>query len=72
MAAESSASYWPPTTSDAWTESFMGTLKAEMLQSGTFIHAHDARTEIFTCIEAYCNTRRKHSSPACQSPFQFE
>ena len=50
----------------------MGTLKAEMLQGGTFIDAHDARTEIFAYIEAYYNTRRKHSSPAYESPFQFE
>ena len=57
---------------NAWTESFMGTLKAEMLQGGTFIDAHDARTEIFAYIEAYYNTRRKHSSLAYQTPFQFE
>ena len=41
---------------NAWTESFMGTLKAEMLQGGTFIDAHDARTELFAYIEAYYNT----------------
>jgi putative transposase len=57
---------------NAWTESFMGTLKAEMLQGGTFINAHDARTEIFAYIEAYYNTRRKHSSLAYQTPFRFE
>lgn len=57
---------------NAWTESFMGTLKAEMLQGGTFIDACDARTEIFAYIEAYYNTRRKHSSLAYQSPLQFE
>jgi putative transposase len=57
---------------NAWTESFMGTLKAEMLQGGTFIDAGDARTEIFAYIEAYYNTRRKHSSLSYQSPRQFE
>jgi putative transposase len=57
---------------NAWTESFMGTLKAEMLQDGTFIDAHDARTEIFAYIDAYYNTRRKHSSLAYKTPFQFE
>ena len=55
-----------------WTESSMGTLKAEMLQGGTFIDAYDARTKIFAYIEAYYNTRRKHSSPAYQTPCQFE
>lgn len=57
---------------NAWTESFMGTLKAEMLQGGTFIDARDARTELFAYIESYYNTRRKHSSLAYQTPFQFE
>lgn len=57
---------------NAWTESFMGTLKAEMLQGGTFIDAHDARMEIFAYINAYYNTRRKHSSLAYQTPVQFE
>jgi transposase InsO family protein len=57
---------------NAWTESFMGTLKAEMLQGGTFIDARDARTELFAYIEAYYNTHRKHSSLAYQTPFQFE
>ena len=57
---------------NAWTESFMGTLKAEMLQGGTFIDARDARTEIFAYIESYYNTHRKHSALTYQTPFQFE
>ena len=57
---------------NAWTESFMGTLKAEMLQGGAFIDAQDARTEIFAYIDGYYNTRRKHSSLAYQTPVQFE
>ena len=32
---------------NAWTESFMGTLKNEMLQESTFASEADARTEIF-------------------------
>lgn len=36
---------------NAWTESFMGTLKAEMLQNGRFINATDARSEIFAFID---------------------
>lgn len=57
---------------NAWTESFMGTLKKEMLQGGCFIAAADARTEIFAYIEAYYNTRRRHSSLAYLTPVQFE
>jgi transposase InsO family protein len=57
---------------NAWTESFMGTLKAEMLQGGCFIDAHDARIEIFAYIETYYNLHRKHSSLDYQTPAQFE
>lgn len=57
---------------NAWTESFMGTLKSEMLQNGCFVDATDARTEIFDYIESYYNHHRKHSSLGYQSPAQFE
>lgn len=57
---------------NAWTESFMGTLKTEMLQDGCFIDGSDARTEIFDYIEAYYNTHRKHSSLGYQTPLEFE
>jgi transposase InsO family protein len=57
---------------NAWTESFMGTLKSEMLQDGCFIDATDARTEIFDYIESYYNHHRKHSALGYQTPAQFE
>lgn len=57
---------------NAWTESFMGTLKSEMLQGGCFLDLNDARTEIFAYIDAYYNTRRKHSALGYKSPAQFE
>lgn len=57
---------------NAWTESFMGTLKTEMLQGGCFIDADDARTEIFAYIESYYNTQRKHSALGYQTPAQSE
>ena len=57
---------------NAWTESFMSTLKREMLQDGCFIDDCDARTELFSFIESYYNTRRKHSSLGYQSPSKFE
>jgi putative transposase len=57
---------------NAWTESFIGTLKHEMLQGGCFDNATDARTEIFEYIEGYYNTHRKHSSIGYKTPNQFE
>ena len=57
---------------NAWTESFIGTLKSEMLQEGCFQNASDARLEIFQYIDGYYNTRRKHSSLGYLSPSQFE
>jgi len=57
---------------NAWTESFMGTLKREMLRGGEFIDDGDARTEIFDYIESYYNNKRKHSALDYITPKQFE
>jgi len=57
---------------NAWTESFIGTLKHEMLQGGCFQNAADARLEFFEYIEGYYNTHRKHSSIDYKTPDQFE
>lgn len=57
---------------NAWTESFIGTLKLEMLQDGCFENADDAKTEIFEYIEGYCNTHRKRSALGYKTPNQFE
>lgn len=57
---------------NAWTESFIGTLKLEMLQDGCFENALDAQTEIFDYIEGYYNTHRKHSALGYKTPNQFE
>lgn len=57
---------------NAWTESFIGTLKLEMLQDGCFENASDAHAEIFDYIEGYYNTHRKHSALGYQTPNQFE
>lgn len=57
---------------NAWTESFIGTLKHEMLQGGCFDNASDARLEIFEYIDGYYNTRRKHSALDYLTPSQFE
>ena len=57
---------------NAWTESFMGTLKNEMLQDGYFQSFADAYTEISDFIDVYYNRFRKHSSLGYLSPEQFE
>ena len=57
---------------NAWTESFMGTLKSEMLQGGCFLNEADAGAEIFDYIDSYYNNHRKHSALAYRTPAQFE
>ena len=57
---------------NAWTESMIGTLKAEMVQEGIFENAGEARTELFAYLDSYYNTKRKHSSLGYQTPVQFE
>lgn len=57
---------------NAWTESFMGTLKREMLQGGCFADATDARLELFDYIDGYYNQQRKHSAIGYLTPNQFE
>ncbi len=47
---------------NASTESFIGTLKTEMLQGDCFQNPADARLEIFDYIDGYYNTQRKHSA----------
>jgi len=57
---------------NAWTESFIGTLKAEMLRDGCFASQQDAAHELFAFIDGYYNTRRLHSSLSYKSPSLFE
>ena len=57
---------------NAWTESFIGTLKVEKLQGARFIDAVGARTELSASIDSYYNTHRQHSSLSCKLPSKFE
>ncbi len=57
---------------NAWTESFMGTLKTELLQDRCFLDQKQARLELFTYIESYYNSHRKHSALGYLSPASFE
>ena len=57
---------------NAWTESMIGTLKAEMVREGVFENEEEARTELFAYLDSYYNTKRKHSSLGYQTPSEFE
>lgn len=57
---------------NAWTESFFGTLKREMLQGGSFENLQDAHTEIFEYINSYYNNHRRHSALDYLSLAHFE
>ena len=57
---------------NAWTESFIGTLKNEMPNSCRFESEPDARSATFEYIECYYNTLRKHSSISYKTPLQYE
>jgi len=57
---------------NAWTESLIGTLKKELLKERSLVDENQARTRLFEYIEAYYNTRRRHSALGYLSPNQFE
>lgn len=57
---------------NAWTESFIGTLKTEMVKRTAFSNANDARVGLFSYIDGYYNTQRKHSALGYLSPSKFE
>lgn len=57
---------------NAWTESFMGTLKLEEVQDQIYEDEDTARKSLFQYIDGYYNTRRKHSSIDYMTPIQFE
>src|SRR5207302_2009326 len=57
---------------NAAMESFFGTLKDECVQE-TFYSSHEeARSSLFTYIEAYYNRIRRHSTLGYMSPLQYE
>jgi len=57
---------------NAWTESFFGSFKREMLQKGSFDNFQDAQTATFEYINGYYNTHRKHSALGYMTPVAFE
>ena len=57
---------------NALAESFVATLKTELLYRNTWPTRQAARTAIFEYIEGFYNTRRRHSTLSYLSPAEFE
>jgi putative transposase len=53
-------------------ESFFGTLKSELIYLCTYRTRNEARTSVFSYIEAFYNRRRRHSALAYLSPEVYE
>ena len=54
------------------SESFVATLKSELVSRSRFPSRQAAKTAIFEYLEAFYNTRRLHSSLGYRSPANFE
>jgi putative transposase len=57
---------------NALAESFVATLKTELLYRNTWPTRQAVRTTIFEYIESFYNTRRRHSALGYLSPAEFE
>jgi putative transposase len=57
---------------NALAESFFATLETELLDRHSFRSRDEARIAIFTYIEGFYNTRRRHSTLGYRSPDRFE
>jgi putative transposase len=57
---------------NAISESFVATLKSELVSRVVFPNRQAAKTAIFEYLEAFYNTRRLHSSLGYRSPADFE
>jgi putative transposase len=53
-------------------ESFFASLERELLNRRTFKTQAEARMAVFTWIEGWYNTRRRHSALGRRSPMNFE
>jgi len=57
---------------NAVAESFFATLKKELVHRQSWPTKHELRLELFDYIEAFYNSRRRHSTNGGLSPAQFE
>jgi len=53
-------------------ESFFGTLKSELIYLCAYRTRNEARTSVFSYIEAFYNRRRRHSALDYLSPEVYE
>jgi putative transposase len=53
-------------------ESFMASIKTELINRRRFRTKDEARSAIFAYIEAFYNPRRRHSALGYKSPLAFE
>jgi putative transposase len=57
---------------NSMAESFVSTLKRELIQRRSWPNRQSARTAIFEYIEGFYNTRRRHSALGHLSPSEYE
>ena len=57
---------------NAVVESFFATLKIEEVENADYQTRQQAKTSIFSYLEGFYNTRRRHSSLDYLSPDDFE
>jgi putative transposase len=57
---------------NAMAESFVATLKTELVNRGRFPNREVAKSAIFEYLEAFYNRRRLHSPLSYQSPMSYE
>lgn len=57
---------------NAMAESFVSTLKAELVSDLQFPSRQAARTAVFEYLETFYNARRLHSSLGYRSPVDYE
>ena len=57
---------------DAPAESFFATLKSELVDGAVYANRDQARTAVFSYIGTFYDRRRRHPSPGCASPDEYE
>ncbi len=57
---------------NAVAESFFNMLECERLRRRTYRTRHDARQDVFDCIEMFYNPKRKHARNGMLSPAEFK
>ena len=57
---------------NAAAESFMATIKTELIYRNTFRKKDDARLAVFRYIEGFYNQLRRHSALDYKSPMEYE